>query len=423
MPEDATPLHQSVQLLTDYLYARRETLLNNWRTRCETDESLQTPASLSRQEFNNQVPVLLNILSQRLLRRDAETDPGERAAQHGLLRWQRGYSFRELLHELNNFYLTLADELEGYLVLYPDTPAQVMALANREVLRLITEVNVGSATYYDELHQTSAAEQVQTLQLALDQLQQVTRRRGERLRETTHDLRGSFGIVSGAASLLQLPVDEEERQQFLTMLGRNLLTAQQLLEKLSDYTRLEAGQEQLAIEAFDAAHLLHDLVNEAQELASERNLVLKAEGPDRLPVVSDPTTVRRLVQNLVTSALKHTASGWVSVSWATEGNQHWLISVQDTGSALRERPITMLAEQLKPLEEPTSIYASGIPRVTTPATHVPEAETTPPASEGIGLFMVKRLCELLKAGMAVETAPEGGTLIRIRLLADQNNVA
>lgn len=66
MTKQAALVRQSVRQLTQYLEARRETILNNWRTRCAIDADLHTPTSFSREEFNDQAPVLLNILTQRL---------------------------------------------------------------------------------------------------------------------------------------------------------------------------------------------------------------------------------------------------------------------------------------------------------------------------------------------------------------------
>ncbi|AUD03445.1 hypothetical protein [Spirosoma pollinicola] len=56
-------LAPSDQLAT-YLAARRDALLNNWRTACETDPALKGVKSLSREEFNNKVPFMLNMLQQ-----------------------------------------------------------------------------------------------------------------------------------------------------------------------------------------------------------------------------------------------------------------------------------------------------------------------------------------------------------------------
>ena len=417
-PDHDFQLHQ----LRDYLYARRESILNQWRTRCAVEEELHTRTSFSREEFNDQLPVLLNIFSQRIVDEPEEADAIDRSGQHGLHRWQRGYSLAELFNELNNFYDVVENELHQFLELYPQTLPQVITQAHRQLLRLSKDMTMGSMMYYDQLRQTTAAEQAQALQLALDNIQQLTRQRSEHLRQASHDLRGSFGILSGAAHLLQLPSKEEERAQYLEMLSRNLLLTQHMLNQLMDYARLEAGQESVDSKSFDAADLLRDLVKGAQGFAKSRNLILRADGPDKLPVVGDALKVQRIVQNLLVNALKYTPSGWVSVSWTLENDTRWVVSVQDTGPGLSEGPTALLADQLQPLVEPTGSHQPDSPKdypgESVPPTNHKKGESSQRDGEGLGLFVVKRLCELLKASMDIETS-QAGTLIRIRLLVNQ----
>lgn len=128
-------------------------------------------------------------------------------------------------------------------------------------------------------------------------------------------MRGSFGIIAGAAALLALTNEsEEERKRFLDMLQRNLANSRHLVTQLIEVARLEAGQETLTIQSVDASQLLTNLVADYQPLAIERGLILKADGPASLIVESDPIQLQRILQNLVLNALKHTPTGFVSVS-------------------------------------------------------------------------------------------------------------
>jgi signal transduction histidine kinase len=425
MAKAAATYAQQITHLSEYLFARRESILNQWRTRCSIDANLHTRTSFSREEFNDQMPVMLNILAQRLMGEPDESDAVERAGQHGLHRWQRGYSLAELMNELANFCDILDKELAQFLDAYPQTQPGVIAQAYGQLLRLSRDINLGSVMYYDQLRQTSAGEQVQALQQSLAKLHQVTRQRGQHLRQASHDLRGSFGIATGAAQLLQLPAKEEERAQFLDILNRNLHETEHMLTQLLDYARLEAAQETVDSRPFDAAELLHSLVKGAQGVAKTKGLLLRADGPDHLPVVGDSLKVQRLVQNLLVNALKYTSQGGVSVSWAMENDTRWIVSVQDTGPGLSSGPPALLAAQLRALAEPTSSHQRGgpeeYPSGSIPATSEQRnQDSQPPAGgEGIGLFIVKSLCELMKASMDIETS-ERGTLIRLRLLVNQH---
>jgi two-component system CheB/CheR fusion protein len=249
------------------------------------------------------------------------------------------------------------------------------------------------AYWLNQLDQSQA-----TLQ-ALDQMRQQVRERGEFLRTTTHDLRGSFGVIQGATSLLQMMDTEEERAQMLAMLQRNLVQVTELLTQLMDYSRLEAGQEVVDVVDFDASDLLHHLSESMQPLADERRLTITTDGPGQLPVSGDSVKVQRIAQNLILNALKYTQDGGVTVSWQADG-AGWVLDVADTGPGLP----TVLTRQLMGDSTPQA------PEPTTP----PTTGKNEASGEGIGLFIVKRLVVLLGARLLVESEAGVGTRFEIQ---------
>ncbi|MBD2755158.1 sensor histidine kinase [Spirosoma validum] len=415
-----------IHLLVEYLDIRRETVLNKWRTRCQEDQNLNSKIGFAREEFNDQVPALLNILAQRLRGEKQEADPLDVAGGHGLHRWQRGYSLSELLTEFEHLYWVVLDEVQAFQQQHSQLSGYALSQIYRQVFKLQAESTRGSVLYYDQLRQTNAAEQANSLQESLGKLQQLSKQQGEHLRHNSHDLRSSFGILTGAVTLLKLPNTEQEREKYVDMLNRNLTSIGDMLLQLTDYARIEAGQDKLDITAFDAATLVRECVDLSQPLVEHRNLILQGDGPDSLPVHSDAVKVQRILQNLLYNALKYTKSGWVNVSWAQENETRWILSVQDSGPGYNPNsPTGLLAEQLKPLSELTSAHQSDgpdeYPLQEPPTT---EALKTPAAShqkesEGLGLFIVKKLCELLQASMDIESALGKGTLVRIRFLSNQ----
>lgn len=417
---------KQIHLLVHYLDMRREIMLNKWRTRCLDDPSLNSKTSFSREEFNDQAPAVLNILAQRLRGEKEESGLLERAGEHGLHRWKRGYSLPELLAELEHLYWVVLDEVHAFQQEHNQLSADDLSEIHRQVFKTAIETNQGSVLYYDQLRQTNAAEQASSLQEALNTLHDLNKQQGEHLRQNAHDLRSSFGILIGAASLLQLPSTEKERDQYVDMLNRNLASIRNMLLQLTDYARIEAGQEKVEIKAFDAATLIRECVALAQPLAEQRNLVLQAEGTDKLMVHSDAVKVQRILQNLLYNALKCTQAGWVYVSWAQENDTRWILSVQDSGSGYApDSPMGLLAEQLRPLGQPSSTHQSGGP-AEYPLQEAPTTEVLKKTvvshqkeNEDLGLFIVKKLCELLRASMDIESTLGKGTLVRIRFLSDQ----
>ncbi|CCH53952.1 chemotaxis protein methyltransferase CheR [Fibrisoma limi BUZ 3] len=230
----------------------------------------------------------------------------------------------------------------------------------------------------------------------MDAIRQQIRQRGEFLRQTSHDLRGSFGVISGAAMLLNLMNSDEERNQMLSMLQRNVRQVTQMLSHLLDYSRLEAGLEEVHITSFDAAQLLRELSESLRPIANEKQLTLTIDGPDELRVESDEVKVQRIAQNLLLNAINHTSAGEVSLFWQTGEQQgSWSFIIQDTGPGLPAAVIEQLTDQqATPLQEATTGARDK-------------------SGEGIGLFIVKQLSRLLGARITIQSEEETGTRFQI----------
>lgn len=412
--------------LVAYLFTRREAVLNNWRTRCSDDPTLTTSTRFSREEFNDQIPALLNILGQRLAGQPVTENPVDRARDHGQYRWQQGYSLDELLREIGLLQECLLNELRGYGANYPETLPNRMAEAYGQLARLHNEMVTGSVSSYGERQRTEAADRVQRLQHMLQQVNQGNQQRSEHLRSTSHDLRSSFGIIEGAASMLDLSGrTDADRTELVSMVLRNLSSMRAVLAQLTDLARLEAGQERLDVKIFDASQLLTELVDAAQPLADEKGLLLRSDGPADLKIENDPVVIQRIVQNLLMNAIRYTQAGWVFVTWAKEGAQRWVLSVQDSGPGMSSGLAAQLANRLTANTPSTSHFGPPTVPETEPAGAImsspitqsanASAEETLANQEGLGMTIVKRLCELLKASIEVETRAGHGTLVRIRL--------
>jgi signal transduction histidine kinase len=244
--------------------------------------------------------------------------------------------------------------------------------------------------------------------------------RAEAWREAAHDLRGSVSVVHGAAQVLQHDIPEPTRLRFSEMLQRSVASLHDMLNDLMNLARLEAGQEQRHVAPFDAAVLLADFCTTSLPLAEAQGLFLKAEGPPSLPVHGDRAKIQRILQNLLLNAVKYTRQGGVTVIWGprAEGADSWMFCVQDTGPGLQAGPGAPLATQLYEATQ-TSHETDDSESNETHAPTVPAQSLASPAhqvsGEGVGLSIVKRLCELLDASLELETSPGSGSTFRVIL--------
>jgi two-component system CheB/CheR fusion protein len=177
---------------------------------------------------------------------------------------------------------------------------------------------------------------------SLSVMKEYVQHRGSFLRSAFHDLRGSFGIISGAATILNIMDTEEDRSRTLDMIQRNLRQVAQMMNQLLDYARLESGQEVLEISRFDVSQMLTELCEGSKAMAARKDVAINFQGTVNLGIDSDMVKVRRIAQNLILNALKYTSEGSVTVEWdilppSTDSpHASWQLAVADTGPGIPE---------------------------------------------------------------------------------------
>ncbi|HVS32439.1 MAG TPA: HAMP domain-containing sensor histidine kinase, partial [Thermoanaerobaculia bacterium] len=430
----ANPAMEQLSALATELLERREAILSAWRASGEAGAEGTVASSLSRAQFNDHIPAVLESFAHTIQEWPGQQDLSAAEVQasgvfdHGLQRWQQGYQLRELIREWGHLQMTVAEELERYAASHRDLEPSVMPTARRAWMQLCAHGVTESASQYWRLHQAEAAGHVNDLQGALSAVQAIERARAEAWRTAAHDLRGSVTVVKGAASMLheggtELP--EPVRTEVAGMLDRSVSSLHEMLTDLLSLARLEAGHEQRDLTTFDAAILLHDVCVASQTAATDRGLFLKMDGPNTLPVVGDKNKVMRIVQNLLLNAVKYTQRGGVSVTWGedhTRDTDRWTFSIQDTGPGIDEAVAAPLAQELsnatEVADEARELSIDRRRDIASAATLPSESEALPSSQqpgEGVGLTIVKRLCEILDAGLELATKPGHGSTFRVIL--------
>lgn len=436
-----SPAKEQLGILAAELLERRDIILDAWRAYGDATPGRNVGSSLSRVQFNDHIPSVLDCLAATLEAWPDPPDPGaektetEKVLEHGLQRWQQGYQLSELIREWGYLQMCVAAELERYAAAHPQLESSVMPTARLAWAKLCADGVTGSATQYGRLQQSESAGHVNDLQLALSALHNVERSRAEAWRTAAHDLRGSVTVVKGATTLLNegAALPEPLRLEVAGMLSKSVTSLHEMLNDLLSLARLEAGQESREITSFDAAVLLRDFCTASQAAATDRGLFLKMDGPETLPVQGDKPKILRIVQNLLLNAVKYTRKGGVSVTWGEDRGRdtdRWTFSVQDTGPGIDEAHAAPLAQQIHNATEVSDdarAASTDRRRDIDPATTLPsESEAAPreeQPGEGVGLSIVKRLCELLDAGLELATEPGQGSTFRVILPRSYESVA
>ena len=415
--------------LANDLSARRRALLQRWTEAVHADPGINSAAVLPRRQFLDHIPAVLDAFDKRLRSWPGEESSTarrsrkEESAVHGLVRWQQGYDLREVTREWAHLGLCLGDELEAYAEKHPELERQVMPFARRALAELWSDGVSESTGQYFDLRQIEAEGQLRDLEGLLVQAAEQERQRAELWRQAAHDLRGNVGIVVTASAGLTLEgTAEPVRTRFVQSLQRSVSALQSMLDEVTSLARLQAGHERRQDQAFDAAGLIAELCEALRARAEEKGLFLRTEGPPSFQVEGDPGKVRRIAQNLIFNAIKYTHRGGITVSWGESGEadpNRWRFGVQDTGPGFHAGPGAPLAGAI---EEATA-EARQVETSSAPPEDAPPPVVTEPQSdhrpvhqergEGVGLSIVKRLCELLDATFAISSEPNRGTVVAV----------
>ena len=420
------PLTTSEQLaaLSDLLAARREAILAAWRKLDRADPEQKTGRALTLGQFLDHIPAILDTYELKLRSRpggaaaqaaDVETEEG--GLKHGLHRWQQGYRLKELISECGHFQICVFEELGSIFAGHAELEHETLLEAHRQLLHLINDIISGSAAQYERMQQAEAGGRVRDLMSALANVNEIERRRATLIHQAVHDLNSDvLGVSLAATQVSRMDMGDTDRLESGAFLQRAVQGLNSMLGELMDLARLEAGQENREIAGFDAGALLTELCDHNQPLAVERKLFLKVNGATRLSVEGDAEKVRRVAKNLLVNALKYTESGGVTLSWGEE-KENWWLMVKDTGPGMLTEAGTSMADGLQEATASAKESDEKSAAIKGEASHVlPQKDTATPTTpsqhqpgEGIGLSIVKRLCELLDASLEIASSAAGTT--------------
>jgi signal transduction histidine kinase len=422
-----TPSEQLVAL-SDLLAARRDSILAAWRKRDSADPEQKTGRALTLGQFLDHIPAILDTYGHKLrsrrggaAARAADVEKEEDGVKHGLHRWQQGYRLKELINECGNFQICVFEELGNIFAGHPELEHAALLEAHRQLLHLINDIISGSAAQYERMQQAEAGGRMRDLISALAHVDEIEQRRATLIHQAVHDLNSDvLGVSLAATQISRTGLAETDRLESAAFLQRAVQGLSSMLGELMDLARLEAGQENRAIAGFDAGNLISNLCDINQPFAQARNLFLKAKGPAQLLVEGDAEKVRRVAKNLVVNALKYTESGGVIVTWGEE-QENWWLMVKDTGPGMLTEAGTSMADGLQEATASAKESDEKSAAIKGEASHVlPPKDTVTPTrpsqhqpGEGIGLSIVKRLCELLDASLEIASSAEAGTTFRV----------
>lgn len=228
-----------------------------------------------------------------------------------------------------------------------------------------------------------------------DAAQAATKAKSEFLANMSHEIRTPLHGILGMAQVMDRDALNDDQRERLAVIRQSGDILMDLLNDILDLSKIEAGMLDIDMRGFDLAATLQATCAPFIFLANQKDVAFDVtlEPPLDGRLWGDDRRIRQIVANLVSNAVKFTASGAIAVRAAVAGDDLRII-VADTGSGMDPEQVSKLFQSFTQGGSSVSRRFGGT---------------------GLGLAISRQLAELMRGHLVVETAAGEGTTFTLTL--------
>ena len=224
---------------------------------------------------------------------------------------------------------------------------------------------------------------------AKEKAEEADRLKSAFLANMSHEIRTPLNAIIGFSSLLHYVENEQEREQYISLINHNNQLLLKLINDVLDLSKIEAGHIELHSEWFNPAELIKESITEY-----ERNVPAGVKLFARYPVTPsqiehDPMRIKQILNNFISKALKNTVQGHIEVYYETD-TDGIRISVSDTGCGIPPDKLGMIFERFEKVDS----FAQGA---------------------GLGLSICKSIVEKMNGVITVDSTMGVGSTFTVEL--------
>ncbi|MCO6176311.1 HAMP domain-containing histidine kinase [Flavobacterium sp. NRK F10] len=238
----------------------------------------------------------------------------------------------------------------------------------------------------DELYQLS----LQINQL-LDRIESAVEREKQFTSDASHELRTPLAVIKGTLEvLIRKPRTKEEYDQKIAFCISEVDRLNTLVDQLLLLARFENQKKNIKNDTIHLNALILDILSRFSQKIKEKNISVLTKIEENCTLNSDYYLISIIFNNLISNALKYSNPDSILVIEAIQTKNGLKCKVTDSGIGISKEDLDKIYN---------SFFRSN-------ATMHPEIKGT-----GIGLSIVKRLCDLLKIEIVIESIEEHGTTV------------
>ena len=233
------------------------------------------------------------------------------------------------------------------------------------------------------------------LQKAKEKAEESDRLKTAFLANMSHEIRTPMNAIVGFSELLHDPdLTNDNRKEFVKLIGDNSKLLLSLIEDIIDVAKIEAEQLKIVHTTCQVNQILdelhHHYSNQVRRFA-DKHIELKVSkqiNDNAFSIKTDPLRFKQVMNNLLGNAIKFTQQGSVEFGYKVEDEKKIIFFIKDTGIGLAQDKLNLIFERFRQAQESSTKEYGGT---------------------GLGLTISRRLVELLGGTIWVESVLHEGS--------------
>ena len=274
------------------------------------------------------------------------------------------------------------------------TYLQVSPLQRRlkQLDRAVSQLGTGDLGEYANIEGNDAIGQVAaTFNGMTAHIRRLIESQREMTRAVSHELRTPVARLRFGLEMLADIESADMRREKLNAMDHDIEQLDQLIDEILTYARLEQGTPNIEFKPVVVAELCEQLREELETIRGDTTITVECANP-RLDVEAEERYLHRVLQNLVTNALRYAGSS--IVMRVSESDGQVVIHVDDDGPGIPEHERERVFKPFARLDKSRHRASGGY---------------------GLGLSIVKRIVDWHGGVIRVEESPAGGARFTVEL--------
>lgn len=217
----------------------------------------------------------------------------------------------------------------------------------------------------------------------------------------SHELRTPLASIMAFSDILSESAElrGEQERKAVREIGENSLVLLNMVNNTIDAAKIEAGRYSVAREEVDVFDVVNEVFDLMEPSATKRGVSLRKSLAADIPILAcDYDALRKILVNLVGNAVKYSENGSavvVRASYSPDAEGRLAVSVSDTGRGIAPEDQKRIFDR----------FERG------------SAQATSVSGSGLGLFLVKSICDELGGDVTVESKLGEGSTFTVTLPA------